>query len=51
MVTVKLQEILARFGVCVIYILNKCMDMFRSQCDEIGDYVKGMLTCSHTHTL
>ena len=34
--------------VCWI-MMNKGVSMFRSQCYEYVDYVKGVLTCTRTH--
>ena len=31
--------------------MNEEVSMFRSQCYESTDYVKGLLTCTQTHTL
>lgn len=28
--------------------MNEDVSMFRSQCHQNGDYVKGVLTCTHT---
>ena len=32
-------------------MMNEGMSLFRSQCYENDDYVKGVLTCTNKHTL
>ena len=34
---------------CVRFIMKEGLSMFGNQCSEFGDYVKGVLACSHTH--